>query len=62
MADTITLTVEEVRAFASLLSRASERLDAYEEQTHQDRRFAEEIRAAADDLLARAGGQAPATT
>ena len=35
--------------------RASDRLEAYEEQTHQDRRLAEEIREAADDLVNRIG-------
>ena len=49
----VTLTEAEVRAFSSLLSRVSERLAAYEEQTHQDRRYAEELQATADDLLNR---------
>ena len=49
----MTLTEAEVRAFSSLLSRVSERLAAYEEQTHQDKRHAEELQAAADDLLGR---------
>jgi len=53
MATEVTLTEAEVRAFASLLSRVSERLAAYEEQTHQDKRHAEELQAAADDLLGR---------
>jgi hypothetical protein len=53
MAAHVTLTEAEVRAFASLLSRVSDRLAEYEEQTHQDRRHAEELRAAADDLLRR---------
>jgi hypothetical protein len=42
-----------VRAFSSLLVRVSERLANYEEQTHQDIRHAEELKAAADDLLGR---------
>ena len=46
-------TEPEVRAFSSLLSRVSERLATYEEQTHQDERHAEELKAAADDLLSR---------
>ena len=49
----VTLTEPEVRAFSSLLSRVSERLATYEEQTHQDKRHAEELKAAADDLLSR---------
>jgi hypothetical protein len=49
----VTLTEAEVRAFASLLNRVSDRLADYEEQTHQDRRHAEELRATADDLLSR---------
>jgi hypothetical protein len=48
-----TLTEPEVRAFSSLLSRVSERLASYEQQTHQDVRHAEELKAAADDLLSR---------
>jgi hypothetical protein len=44
MAGQITLTEQEARALSSLLDRASERLATYEEQTHQDRRLAEEIR------------------
>jgi hypothetical protein len=55
MANEITLSEAEVRAFSSLLSRVSERLAAYEEQTHQDKRHAEELKAAADDLLSRLG-------
>jgi hypothetical protein len=51
----VRLTEDEIRAFSSLLNRASDRLATYEEQTHQDRRLAEEIRAAADDLMARLG-------
>jgi hypothetical protein len=53
MAAQVTLTEPEVRAFSSLLSRVSDRLATYEEQTHQDKRHAEELRAAADDLLSR---------
>jgi hypothetical protein len=53
MAGQVVLNEDEVRAFASLLSRVSERLDAYENQTHQDRRHAEELQATADDLLRR---------
>jgi hypothetical protein len=37
----------------SLLSRVSERLANYEQQTNQDVRYAEELKAAADDLLSR---------
>ena len=53
MAAQVTLTEAEVRAFSSLLTRVSERLAAYEQQTHQDVRHAEELKAAADDLLGR---------
>jgi hypothetical protein len=53
MAGQITLTDQEARALSSLLERASDRLEAYEEQTHQDRRLAEEIREAAGDLVNR---------
>jgi hypothetical protein len=53
MAGQITLTEQEARALSSLLDRASERLATYEEQTHHDRRLAEEIREAAQDLLSR---------
>ena len=53
MAGLITLTAEEARALSSLLDRASDRLATYEEQTHQDRRLAEEIREAAGDLVNR---------
>ena len=53
MATEVTLSEPEVRAFSSLLSRVSERLATYEEQTHQDKRHAEELQAAADDLLGR---------
>jgi hypothetical protein len=53
MAAQVTLTEPEVRAFSSLLTRVSERLANYEQQTHQDVRHAEELKAAADDLLGR---------
>ncbi len=53
MAGQITLTEQEARALSSLLDRARARLATYEEQTHQDRRLAEEIREAAQDLLSR---------
>ena len=53
MAAQVMLTEPEVRAFSSLLVRVSERLANYEEQTHQDIRHAEELKAAADDLLGR---------
>jgi len=53
MTTQVVLTEAEVRAFSSLLNRVSERLAAYEEQTHQDRRYAEELQATADDLLNR---------
>lgn len=53
MAAQVTLTEPEVRAFSSLLTRVSERLATYEQQTHQDVRHAEELKAAADDLLGR---------
>jgi hypothetical protein len=36
-----------------LLRRASDRLETHEQQTHQDRRLAEEIRIAADELVSR---------
>jgi hypothetical protein len=49
----VTLTEHEVRAFSSLLSRISDQLAAYEEQPRQDKRHAEELKAAADDLLSR---------
>ena len=61
MAGQITLTDQEARALSSLLERASDRLATYEEQTHQDRRLAEEIREAAGDLvnrISRAGSTA----
>ena len=45
--------VFETVMLSSLLERASDRLEAYEEQTHQDRRLAEEIREAAGDLVNR---------
>ena len=57
LAGQITLTEQEARALSSLLGRASDRLATYEEQTHQDRRLAEEIREAADDLVNRIGQQ-----
>jgi cell shape-determining protein MreC len=53
MATQVMLTEAEVRAFSSLLSRVSERLATYEEQTHQNPRYAEELQATADDLLNR---------
>jgi hypothetical protein len=53
MAAQVVLSEQEVRAFSSLLTRVSERLATYEEQTHQDRRHAEELKATADDLLSR---------
>jgi len=58
MAAEVVLTADEARAFSSLLSRASEKLVGYEELSHPDRTFAEELEAAADDLarrLAQAG-------
>ncbi len=55
MADQVCLSAAEVRAFSSLLSRVSERLATYEDQTHQDLRHAEELKAAANDLLGRLG-------
>ncbi len=56
MVNQVTLSADEVRSFASLLSRVSDRLATYEEQTHQDRHHAEELRSAADDLLRRLEG------
>ena len=53
MTTQVALTEAEVRAFSSLLSRVSERPAAYEEQTHQDRRYTEELQATAGDLLNR---------
>jgi len=53
MAAQVTLTEPEVRASSSLLSRVSDRLAIYEEQTPQDKRHAEELKAAADDLVSR---------
>ena len=53
MAAEVVLTADEARAFSSLLSRASEKLVGYEERTHPDRTFAEELEAAADDLARR---------
>ena len=61
MAGQITLSEQEARALSSLLDRATDRLATYEEQTHQDRRLAEEIREAAGDLvnrISRAGSTA----
>jgi hypothetical protein len=55
----ITLTEQEGRALSSLLNRASDRLATYEEQTHQDRRLAEEIREAAGDLVNRISHEGP---
>jgi hypothetical protein len=49
----VTLSADEVHSFSSLLSRVSDRLASYEQQTHQDKRHAEELQAAADDLLRR---------
>jgi hypothetical protein len=60
MAGQITLTGQEARALSSLLDRASDRLATYEEQTHQDRRLAEEIREAASDLANRVSQQSTA--
>jgi transcription elongation GreA/GreB family factor len=60
MAGQVTLIEQEARALSSLLDRAGDRLAADEEQAHQERRLAEEIRAAADDLVDRIGqGTAP---
>ncbi|HSK27643.1 MAG TPA: hypothetical protein VK894_12110 [Jiangellales bacterium] len=53
MARTVVLSEDEVRAFASLLGRISRRLGEYEQQTHQDRQYAQELEAAADDLVHR---------
>jgi cell shape-determining protein MreC len=55
MADQVKLTEAEVRAFSSLLTRVSDRLGTYEEQTHQDKRYAEELKEAANDLVSRLG-------
>jgi hypothetical protein len=55
----ITLTDQEARALSSLLNRASDRLATYEEQTHQDRRLAEEIHEAAGDLVNRISAEEP---
>jgi hypothetical protein len=44
---------QEARALSSLLNRASDRLATYEEETHRDRRLAEEMREAAGDLVNR---------
>lgn len=43
MATQVMLTEAEVQAFSSLLRRVSERLATYEEHTHQDQRYAEEL-------------------
>ena len=40
MSRQVVLNEDEVRAFASLLSRISQRLDNYEQQTHEDRQYA----------------------
>ncbi len=56
MADHVRLSEAEVRAFSSLLVRVSERLAAYEDQTHQDLRYAEGLTAAANDLMSRLDG------
>lgn len=53
MAGQVVLSEDEVRAFSSLLSRIGERLNGYEQQTHADRQYAQELQAAADDLLHR---------
>jgi hypothetical protein len=53
MAGQVVLSETEVRNFSSLLNRVSDRLSTYEEQTHQDKHHAEELRAAAEDLLRR---------
>ena len=55
MADRVTLTEAEVRAFSSLLTRVSDRLGTDEEQTNQDKRYAEELKEAANDLVSRLG-------
>ena len=57
----VRLTEAEAHAFSSLLRRASDRLETYEEQTHQDRRLAEEIRIAAEELVSRLGPDQEAT-
>jgi hypothetical protein len=49
----VRLTEAEARAFSSLPRRTSDRLETHEQQTHQDRRLAEEIRIAADELVSR---------
>jgi hypothetical protein len=49
----VRLTEAEAHAFSSLLRRASDRLETYKEQTYRDRRLAEEIRIAADELVSR---------
>ncbi len=53
MSRQVVLNEDEVRAFASLLTRISQRLDAYEQQTHEDRQYALELQATADDLVRR---------
>jgi hypothetical protein len=53
MTTDVVLTADEARAFSSLLARASEKLGGYEESAHPERTFAEELRAAADDLSQR---------
>ncbi|HSK56615.1 MAG TPA: hypothetical protein VK908_15280 [Jiangellales bacterium] len=53
MSRQVVLNEDEVRAFASLLSRISQRLDTYEQQTHEDRQYALELQATADDLVRR---------
>jgi uncharacterized protein YbjQ (UPF0145 family) len=50
MSRQVVLNEDEVRAFASLLTRISQRLDTYEQQTHEDRQYAQELQATADDL------------
>ena len=49
----ITLTEQEARALSSLLDRARAGVATYEEQTHQNRRLAEEIREPAGDPINR---------
>ena len=62
MAGQVVLTENEVRNFSSLLIRVSDRLSTYEEQTHQDKHHAEELRAAAEDLLRRLEAGSEAST
>jgi hypothetical protein len=59
MSGQITLTDQEARDHSSLLILYSDRLETYEEQTHQDRRLAEEIREAAGDLVNRISAEEP---